>query len=85
MVNGTGISGVYPSLADADNLINEVPRMLNRILNGDEVNGVSHSFSLSDQEASDLVNYIRNSLGHEGETILPEEIQPALQESEEGD
>lgn len=82
MVNGTGISSVYPSLADADSLINNVPGMLNWIRNGDEVNGVSHSFSLTDQEASDLVNYIRNSWGHEGEPILPEEIQPALQESE---
>lgn len=83
MVNGTGINGVYPSLAGVDSLMNDVSRMLNAILNGDEVNGASHSFSLTDQEASNLVNYIRNSWGNEGEAVLPEEIQPALQESEE--
>lgn len=80
MMDGTGISSVYPALAGADSLINDVPGMLNSILNGGEINGVSHSYSLTDQEAADLVNYIRNSWGNEGEAILPEEIQPAIQE-----
>lgn len=84
MVDGTGISGVYPTLAGADSLMNDVPRMLKSILDGGEINGVSHSFSLTDQEASDLVNYIRNSWMNEGEAVLPEDIQSALQESEEG-
>lgn len=84
MMNGTGISGVYPSLAGADSLMNDIPEMLTWILDGGEVNGVSHSFSLTDREISDLLNYIRNSWGHEGEAILPEQVQPALQESEEG-
>ena len=85
MMNGTGISGVYPSLAGADSLMNDIPEMLTWILDGGEVNGVSHSFSLTDREVSDLLNYIRNSWGHEGDAILPEEVQPALQESLEGD
>lgn len=85
MADGTGINGLYPSLAGADTLMNDVPGMLNWILQGDVINGVSHSFSLTDREVSDLLNYIRNSWGHEGEAILPEEVQPVLQESEEGD
>lgn len=71
MTDGTGINGLYPSLAGADTLMNDVPGMLNWILHGDVINGVSHSFSLTDREVSDLLNYIRNSWGHEGEAILP--------------
>lgn len=81
MVDGAGIAGVYPALAGADSLMNNLPGMIDWIRNGDEVNGVSHSFSLNDQEVSDLLNYIRNSWGNEGGAVLPEEIQPALQES----
>lgn len=75
MVDGSGITGVYPSLAGADSLINDIPGMVDWILHGDVINGVSHSFSLNDQEVSDLLNYIRNSWGNEGEAVLPEEIQ----------
>lgn len=85
MADGTGINSLYPSLAGADSLMNDIPGMLNWILDGDVINGVSHSFSLTDREVSDLLNYIRNSWGHEGEAILPEEIQPALQERDKGD
>lgn len=83
MTNGTGIPGVYPALAGADSLMNDVPGMVTSILNGGEVSGMSHSFSLSDQQVSDLLNYIRNSWGNEGEAILPEEVRTDLQETEE--
>lgn len=85
MMNGAGINGVYPALAGADSLLNDIPEMLTWIIDGGEINGVSHSFSLTDREVSDLLNYIRNSWGNEGKAILPEEVQPALQESDEGD
>lgn len=84
MMDGAGIDGLYPSLAGADSLMNDVSGMINWIRNGDEINGVSHSFSLTDREVSDLLNYIRNSWGNEGEAVLPEQIQPALQENEGG-
>ena len=83
MVDGAGITGVYPSLAGADSLMNDIPGMIDWILNGDVINGISHSFSLNDQEVSDLLNYIRNSWGNEGEAVLPEEIQLAIEEGEE--
>ena len=81
MMNGTGISGVYPALAGADSLMNDIPGMVDWILNGDEINGVSHSFSLTVREVSDLLNYIRNSWGNEGEAVLPEDVQSTIQES----
>jgi hypothetical protein len=34
--------------------------------------------SLTDQEVSDVLNYIRNSWGNKGAAIRPAEIQPAL-------
>lgn len=82
MTNGAGITGVYPSLADAESLMNDIPTLVTSILIGGEINGVSHSFSLTDQEVSDLLNYIRNSWGNEGDAVLPEEVQPALKENE---
>jgi nitrite reductase (NO-forming) len=85
MADGTGINGLYPSLANADSIMNDIPGMVNSILNGGEVSGMSHSFLLSDQQVSDLLNYIRNSWSNEEEAVLPEEIQPALHKSEEGD
>lgn len=85
MADGTGINGLYPLLAGADSLMNDISGMITSIVNGGEVSGMSHSFSLSDQQVSDLLNYIRNSWGNEGEAVLPEEVQSALQEIEEGD
>jgi len=92
MFNGTGIQGVYPPLTGADSLINDLPRLVKSILEGVQgptvVNGVDYdgemeSYALTDRQVSDLLNYIRNSWGNEGEAILPEQIQPALQKSGE--
>jgi hypothetical protein len=35
-------------------------------------------FSLSDQEVSDLINFVRNSFGNKAPAVLPNEIQTAL-------
>ena len=88
MVNGTGMQGVYPPLTGADSLMNDIPRLVVSILegvegttkvNGVEYNGTMQSYSLTDKEVADLLNYMRNSWGNEGEIIVPEEIQPALE------
>ena len=34
-------------------------------------------FNLTDQEVSDLSNYIRNSFGNKGEAVMPEEVKAA--------
>ena len=87
MVNGTGISGVYNPLVGVDSLLNDKSRLVKSILQGVqgpiEINGVAYrgdmqSFTLTDQEVSDILNYIRNSWGNKGEAILPEEIQSLL-------
>ena len=70
MDQGEGIEGVYPPLAKSDYLMTDKNRAVRQVLYGAtgemKVNGkVYHAemtgFDLNDQEASDLVNYIRNS------------------------
>lgn len=88
MVNGNGIQGVYPPLTGADSLMKDIPRLVASILegvegttkvNGVEYNGTMQSYSLTDKEVADLLNYMRNSWGNEGEVIVPVEIQHALE------
>jgi len=87
MLNGAGISGIYSPLVGVDSLINDKSRLVKSILLGVkgpiEINGVKYkgdmrSFTLTDREVSDLLNYIRNSWGNKGQAILPEEIQSFL-------
>jgi len=87
MANGAGIPGVYSPLTGVDSLVNNKSRLAKSILQGVQgpvkIKGVEYkgnmrSFTLTDQEVSDLLNYIRNSWGNEGKAILPNEIQSLL-------
>lgn len=73
MENGEGIQDVYPPLAKSDYLMVDKKRAVLQVMNGVsgemKVNGVVYngemtSFGLSDEEVSDVVNYIRNSFGN---------------------
>jgi nitrite reductase (NO-forming) len=84
MTNGTGIPTVYPPLAKADFLMNEANKSIVMILqggseaitvNGIEYNGVMPNFNLSDEQVSDVMNFIRNTWGNKGEPIKPEHIK----------
>ena len=84
MVNGTGIPWVYSPLVGVDSLLNDKSRLVKSILQGVqgpiEINGVTYngnmqSYPLTDQEVSNVLNYIRNSWGKKREAILPNEIQ----------
>lgn len=86
MAQGEGLPGVFPPLAGADYLQNK-NRLVKTVLlgvrgpikvNGIEYNGEMAGISLTDQEVSDLLNYVRNSWGNKGALIQPSEIQPAL-------
>lgn len=80
MEKGEGIEGVYPPLAKSDYLMADKKRAIKQVLEGASgqmtVNGVSYygfmnGFQLSDNEVSDVLNYIRNSWGNKGEPITP--------------
>lgn len=84
MEKGEGIEGVYPPLAKSDYLMADKKRSIAITLKGYtgeiKVNGVTYngemtSFDLTDQEASDVLNYIRNSFGNKGEAVKPEEVK----------
>jgi nitrite reductase (NO-forming) len=81
---GEGIENVYPPLAKSDYLMADKKRSITVTLKGligeIKVNGVTYnmdmiSSDLSDQEVSDVLNYVRNSFGNKGEAVKPEEVK----------
>jgi nitrite reductase (NO-forming) len=83
---GEGIEDVYPPLAKSDYLMADKIRSITNVLhgltgeitvNGKVYNGDMTPFDLSDQEVSDVLNYIRNSWGNKGEAVTPEEVKAA--------
>lgn len=83
---GEGIEDVYPPLAKADYLMADKKRSIEQILygakgemkvNGKTYNAEMSGFDLTDQQASDVLNYIRNSFGNKGSVITPEEVKAA--------
>lgn len=84
MEQGEGIESVYPPLAKSDYLMADKKRSISTVLKGlsgeIKVNGKIYnmdmtSFDLTDQEVSDVLNYIRNSFGNKGEAVKPEEVK----------
>lgn len=84
MEQGEGIEGVYPPLAKSDYLMADKDRSIDNIIHGlsgeIKVNGKTYdmemsAFDLSDEEVSDLLNYVRNSWGNKGAAVTPEEVR----------
>lgn len=84
MEKGEGIESVYPPLAKSDYLMADKKRSIEQVLYGItgeiKVNGKTYDmemtgFDLSDQEASDVLNYIRNSWGNKGAAVTPDEVK----------
>ena len=84
MENGEGIQEVYPPLAKSDYLMADKKRSIVQVLKGAKgqmkVNGKVYdsemaSIDLSDQEVSDVLNYVRNSFGNKGAAVTPAEVK----------
>ena len=84
MLAGEGIAGVFPPLAksprvsDKDQMIKVLLHGLKGplMINGTRYNGEMASYEmLSDQEVSDVLNFIRNSFGNSNPAIAPNEIK----------
>ena len=85
MEDGAGLEGVTPPVAKSDYLMADKKRSIIELLKGVsgeiKVNGVVYNGEmaafdyLTDQEASDVMNYIRNSWGNKGEAVTPEEVK----------
>lgn len=83
MDQGEGIEGVYPPLAKSDYLMADKNRAVRQVLYGATgemvVNGKTYNtemmgVDLTDTDASDVVNYIRNSFGNKGGAVTPAEV-----------
>lgn len=92
MEDGKGIEAVFPPLAKSPNLADK-NRLLKIIIQGMrgpiKVNNVNYDGEmpgtvLTDQQAADVANYIRNSWGNKAESILPGQVQPALKATVKG-
>lgn len=79
---GEGIADLYPPLAKSDYLMADKKRSIQQVLhgitgeikvNGKTYNGEMAAFDLTNQEVSDVLNYVRNSWGNKGAAITPEE------------
>lgn len=87
MEQGEGIENVYPPLAKSDYLMADKKRSINQVLHGlngsikvkgVDYDGVMTGFEmLSDEEVSDVLNYVRNSFGNKGPAVTPDEVKAA--------
>lgn len=87
MDEGQGIQGVYPPLAKSDYLMEDKHRSIANMLEGLSgeivVNGEIYNMEmtpfnfLTDEEITDVLNYIRNSWGNKGEAVTPQEVAKA--------
>jgi nitrite reductase (NO-forming) len=82
--NGEGLEGVFPPLANSDYLVADKLRAVEIVLNGLSgpvtVNGVSYSSvmpamsQLNDDEIANILTFILNSWGNEGEAVTNDEV-----------
>jgi mono/diheme cytochrome c family protein len=82
---GDGVKDVYPPLAKSDYLMADKGRSIGIVVNGASgeitVNGMKYdgemlSVDLPDDQVSDVLNYVRNSWGNQGDAVKPEAIAP---------
>jgi nitrite reductase (NO-forming) len=81
---GQGIESIYPPLAKSDYLTADKKRSIKEVLygvsgeitvNGKKYNLEMTGFDLTDEEVSDVLNYIRNSWGNKGPAVTAAEVK----------
>lgn len=84
MEKGEGLEGAFPPLAKADYLMADKARSIKQILkgasgemtvNGKTYNGEMPAIDLTDEQVSDVLNYVRNSWGNKGAAVTPAEAK----------
>ncbi len=85
MADGKGLEGVFPPLvksnmADKNRLIKVIVQGMRgpSKVNGVDYNGEMAGIVLTNEQAADVANYVRNSWGNKAPAILPSQVQPAL-------
>jgi nitrite reductase (NO-forming) len=87
--NGNGIASVFPPLAKSDYLMADKQRAISVVLNGlsgkvtvngSEYNSVMPPMSqLNDDEIANILTFVRNSWGNEGEAVSADEVAKVRQ------
>jgi nitrite reductase (NO-forming) len=86
MDQGEGLEGIFPPLANSDYLLANKKRAIQQTfygvsgemtVNGKVYNGEMNGFDITDEEMSDLMNYIYNSFGNNAGAITPDEVKVA--------
>jgi mono/diheme cytochrome c family protein len=84
MDQGEGLEGIFPPLAKSDYMLADKKRAIKQTLygisgemtvNGVKYNGEMNGFDITDEEMSDLMNYIYNSFGNKGGVITPADVK----------
>ncbi|MFD1553569.1 cytochrome c [Putridiphycobacter roseus] len=81
--DGKGMPDAFPPLAGSDYLLEDLPRAIQQVIhgssgeitvNGQVFNGVMPPQVLTDQEITDVLNYVLNTWGNDGGTVTLEEV-----------
>ena len=81
---GEGIEDVYPPVAKSDYMMADKNRSIQQVIygvsgemkvNGKIYNSDMPAFDLTDEQVSDVLNYIRNSWGNKGDAVLPADVK----------
>lgn len=87
---GQGMPGIFPPLAKADYLMADKQRAIRAVVrglsgeitvNGQKYNGVMPPVMLNDEQIAQVLTYVRNSWGNEGDIVTVEEVQKVHAES----
>lgn len=80
---GQGVENVFPPVAKSDYLMADVKRSIKQVIegatgemvvNGKTYNGTMPAAELTDEQVSDVLNYVRNSFGNKGKAVKPEDV-----------
>jgi mono/diheme cytochrome c family protein len=86
MEQGEGLEGIFPPLANSDYMLSNKKRAIQQTLygvtgeitvNGKIYTGEMAGFDYTDEQMSDVMNYVFNSFGNKGGAITPSEIKAA--------
>jgi mono/diheme cytochrome c family protein len=86
MEQGEGLEGIFPPVAKSDYMLADKKRAIQQTLygvtgemtvNGKSYNGEMNAFDLTDEQTSDLMNYIFNSFENKGGVITPADVKAA--------
>jgi nitrite reductase (NO-forming) len=90
MMNGEGLAGVFPPLAKSDFLMADKDRAIRAVVkglagpitvNGKEYNGVMPPVTLNDEQVAQVITYISNEWGNQGDITTVDDVRKVRADS----